>query len=389
MNRDTFPGMRSHARAEVARPSGNNSLRSIRSRTRRRLHEPRPPATPEVRTRIGQWKAEVKAACLAGYIGKGDDKYALDLLAIPSIARGDYGLYSDAAMGRRLNVSGRTIRRHRKALADQGLIEVLGYGKDRKPCAVRPTLRDGSPVFLDQRLAGRSDTNGRLTRPVVDANLLLTDPLETEFPPLPPATEPDVPEGGAVDRVEDEEPTQLAEAASPAETAQAAQQAPTEPPGPSEVSTQPPGTGGASARSTAVPPATQPSAEAAKPIMTFPEFWLAMRCTGSEGYARTQWGKLSATNKAAIQDRLRRPRSWAADMWAGKWLECRVWEEPMAVPTTTASRPERVWLHERTAEWRCWQKHLVATRGRGTPVDNRGGWHFPSKLPPLKEEARR
>jgi hypothetical protein len=290
-------------------------------------------------------------------------------------------------MGRRVNVSGRTIRRHRKALADQGLIEVLGHGKDHKPCAVRPILRDGSPVFLDQRLAGRSDTNGRLAWPVVAADLLLTEPLETEteFPPLPPAIEPDALEGGAVDRVEDEEPTQLAEAASPAETAQAAQQAPAEPPGPSEVSTQPPGTGDASARSTAVPPATQPSAELAKPVMTFPEFWLAMGCTGNEGYARTQWRKLSVADKVAIQDRLGRPRSWAADMWAGKWLECRVWEE--AAPA--AARPEQVWLHERTAEWRYWQRHLVATTGLGTPMDSRGGWWFPSKLPPLKEEARR
>jgi hypothetical protein len=78
--------MRLHARAEATRPSGNNSLRSIRSRTRRRLHEPRPPATPEIRARIGQWKAEVKAACLARYIGKGDHKYALDLLNIPGRA---------------------------------------------------------------------------------------------------------------------------------------------------------------------------------------------------------------------------------------------------------------------------------------------------------------
>jgi hypothetical protein len=26
-------------------------------------------------------------------------------------------------------------------------------------------------------------------------------------------------------------------------------------------------------------------------------------------------------------------------------------------------------------------------QGKGTPVDNRGGWHFPSKLPPLNAEA--
>jgi hypothetical protein len=78
--------------------------------------------------------------------------------------------------------------------------------------------------------------------------------------------------------------------------------------------------------------------------MAFLEFWLAMGRTGKEGFARAQWGKLSAADQAA--------------------------KEPMAVPTTTASRPEQVWLHERTAEWRCWQRHLVATTGLGTPIDS-------------------
>jgi hypothetical protein len=47
-----------------------------------------------------------------------------------------------------------------------------------------------------------------------------------------------------------------------------------------------------------------------------------------------------------------------------------------------------VWLiHERTPEFRAWQRHLVATTGRGTPVNNRGGWYFPSKLPLLEAET--
>jgi hypothetical protein len=32
---------------------------------------------------------------------------------------------------------------------------------------------------------------------------------------------------------------------------------------------------------------------------------------------------------------------------------------------------------------------IVATTGRGTPVNNRGGWYFPSKLPLLEAETRR
>jgi hypothetical protein len=46
-----------------------------------------------------------------------------------------------------------------------------------------------------------------------------------------------------------------------------------------------------------------------------------------------------------------------------------------------------VWLHNRTPEFRAWQRHSEATEGRDTPTDNRGGWLFPSKLPPLEAEA--
>ena len=163
--------------------AGTEAVRAARSRTRRRLHEPRPTATPEINARIGQWKNNIKAACLAGYIGQSYDKYLHELLTISSVARGDYCLYSDKEMAQRLNLRGdgsRTVRRHRAAATKQGLLEVLGHGKDRKPCMVRPVLRDGSPVFLSRpELAGRSDTFVRLTRTTLAADLLLTDTLKT------------------------------------------------------------------------------------------------------------------------------------------------------------------------------------------------------------------
>jgi hypothetical protein len=341
---------------------------SVRSRTRRRLHEPRPVVSHETRKRIGQWKADIKAACLAGYISKGGDKYLHELLAIPSVARGDYCLYSDAEMGQRINIKDRTIRQHRKDADTHGLVEVLGHGKDRKPCMVRPILRDGSPVFLDPKSAGKSATFSRLTRHVSAADLLLTDTLKTEYPPLPPVV-PDAPEeGGRVfDQVEDEEP------ARPAETAQAAQQAPADLPGPRGTPTQPPGTENAPAHSAQA----QLNVEPAVPAMSFLQFWVAMGQTGHEGYARAQWGRLTATDKAAIRDRLGRPRSWATDMWAGTWLKGRCWEE--AVPA--AARLEQVFIRENTPEWRCWQRHL----GRSMPVNSQGGWWFSSKLPPLTD----
>jgi hypothetical protein len=342
-------------RAPAAARTTELDPRAARSRVRRRLHEPRPTSTPEINARIGRWKAEVKAACLAGFISKGGDKYLHELLTIPSVARGDYCLYSDKAMGQRINVSGRTVRRHRKDAAIHGLVEVLGCGKDHRPCMVRPILRDGSPVFLSRsELAGRSDTFGRLTRPVLAAELLLTDTLRTEEPPLPPASAAPEKGGAVLNLVEDEArqmPPELLES----------EEAPTQPPNPKT----------APADSAAAPTAIQPA-------MTFLEFWLAMGRTGSEGYARAKWSKLSAADKAAIRIRLGRPRSWAADMWAGKWLECRVWEE--AGP---AERPAQVFIREGTAEWRSWQRHLMAVKGRSSPMNGDGGWWFPTKLPPL------
>ena len=118
-----------------------------RSHTRRRLHQPRPQATPEVRDRIGVWKAQVKAARLAGLISEVDPAYANELLTLPSVARGDYSMCSDATMGRRLNVCARTARRRRSRLEAAGLIEVLGHGRDGTSCLVRPLLRDGTAVF--------------------------------------------------------------------------------------------------------------------------------------------------------------------------------------------------------------------------------------------------
>ena len=215
---------------------------------------------------------------------------------------------------------------------------------------------------------------------------------------MPPASPDPAGEGGeAFDRFEKEptkpkpaeesvKPTKPAESGMfSSETAGVADQVP--------APTQPPSSKNAPAGSAAAPPATQPGPdviEPAKPVMPFLEFWLAMGQTGREGYARAQWGKLTAANKAAIRDRLSRPRSWAADMWVGKWLECRVWEEAAPAAATKAKGEDRstwVWLSERAPEFRAWQRHLVAATGKGTPTDSRGGWLFPSKLPPLKAEA--
>jgi hypothetical protein len=283
-------------------------------------------------------------------------------------------------MGQRLDVSDSTARRQRRRLDKAGLIEVLGYGRDGNSCLVRPILRDGTPVFPDPEMPSRPVTSDHPPRSELTADLSTKTP-KTEKPPLPPASPNATGEGGeAFDRFQEEpteeQPTKPKSAESGIETAGVADQVP--------APTQPQSPETAPAGSTAAPPAARPGPDAidpAVPAMSFLQFWVAMGQTGREGYARAQWGRLSATDKAAIRDRLGRPRSWAADLWAGTWLRGRCWEE--AVPAT--ARPEQVFIRENTPEWRCWQRHLVATKGKGTPVDNRGGWWFPSRLPPLTD----
>jgi hypothetical protein len=74
-------------------------------------------------------------------------------------------------------------------------------------------------------------------------------------------------------------------------------------------------------------------------------------------------------------------RRWASES-TSKPAPCRVWEE--AVPAgVSVQGPERVYIRNITPEWRCWERHL----GRSIPVDSRGGWWFPSKLPPLPVAA--
>jgi hypothetical protein len=171
----------------------------------------------------------------------------------------------------RLHQQGRTIRQHRKDADIHGLVEVLGHGKDRKPCMVRPILRDGSPVFPDPKSDGKSATFSRLTRHVPAADLLLTDTLKTEYPPLPPVA-PDTSGAGGRAVDQEDQPTKPAEPTN--EEPAKPELKPAEPPEPREGPAQPPDPKTAPA----APPATQPGHDAiepAKPIMSFLEFWLA------------------------------------------------------------------------------------------------------------------
>jgi hypothetical protein len=85
-------------------------------------------------------------------------------------------------------------------------------------------------------------------------------------------------------------------------------------------------------------PPLSPIAEESNPVvlqgeilndaMTFQEFWLASGRQGSEGYARSEWRKLSVQDVAAIADHFRfGSRRKRSSVWSGTWLRDRVWLE--------------------------------------------------------------
>jgi hypothetical protein len=347
MDRDPFPGT-------------NPRACTARSHTRRRLHEPRPTVSHETRARRGQWRARVEAAQLAGEIGKGVHLYLFALLEIPSVMRGDYCIYADAQMARRLNnIHVDTVRDHRKQAEKAGLIEVLGHGRDHKPCLVRPIL-DGNSVFRTGNCAWPSQV-------IVPADLLLTE--EPKGPPLSPTVPDAAGEGGrAVDRLEDQsaEPTTV-----PPKTAQVTVQT-------REALAQPPAEESAEQTEpeTASQTIQQPCGSASSGRVPFEELW-RLNPRGWIGRARTAWLRLSDAQtcaaKADLEAILRRgPLPEGFDYAATHFAMIRRGQPaaPILAPAAASVRaPGQVFIRENTPEWRCWQRHL----GRSMPVNSQGG----------------
>lgn len=52
------------------------------------------------------------------------------------------------------------------------------------------------------------------------------------------------------------------------------------------------------------------------------------------------------------------------------------YERSATLPAST------VWISATSPEWREWSAFWKATKGRTPPQDRRGGWRFPSRIPP-------
>jgi hypothetical protein len=60
------------------------------------------------------------------------------------------------------------------------------------------------------------------------------------------------------------------------------------------------------------------------------------------------------------------------------------WEFRVAMGHPIADLPTKlqVFIRVEDPEWRVWDAHLRRTTGKGSPISQRGGWYFPSRLPP-------
>jgi len=124
----------------------------------------------------------------------------------------------------------------------------------------------------------------------------------------------------------------------------------------------------------------------------FEEFWKAFPKRdgdNAEAPARAAWRKAIATGErpdtiiAAAKDyasaTARRERQYIAS--ASRWLGEERWRG--AAPPKGAPG---VWIKQGSPEWVPWSDHWRATKGKSPPVDAKGGWRFPSRIPPAPLE---
>ncbi|CAJ0891038.1 hypothetical protein AMST5_04100 [freshwater sediment metagenome] len=75
---------------------------------------------------------------------------------------------------------------------------------------------------------------------------------------------------------------------------------------------------------------------------------------------------------------------------AARWLSEGRWRGEGAAPGLSKPGAPPVssglWIAADSPEGRAWAEHWRATRGKSPPMDARGGWRFPSLVPPIEKE---
>ena len=110
--------------------------------------------------------------------------------------------------------------------------------------------------------------------------------------------------------------------------------------------------------------------------ISFERFFAAAGRSGSEGFARAEWKKLSADDRKAIAWQIDRGGLETRGMWAGTWLRDGLWQiDPIrdARLARLAAMPEYIDLVPLSAEWKAERARLIAA-GQHDPVRLMDTW---------------
>lgn len=69
---------------------------------------------------------------------------------------------------------------------------------------------------------------------------------------------------------------------------------------------------------------------------------------------------------------------------ANRYLSKRRWEGHLKTATAVQ---QRVFVGQGSPQWDAWCRYYRATKGTSPPVDDRGGWNFPSEWPPKMAQS--
>lgn len=78
---------------------------------------------------------------------------------------------------------------------------------------------------------------------------------------------------------------------------------------------------------------------------------------------------------------------------AARWLSEERWRDAGLRPRSADAAkqadvpPPGIWIRFGCSEWEAWADHWRSTKGKSPPRDARGGWRFPSLLPPQPKSA--
>ena len=117
----------------------------------------------------------------------------------------------------------------------------------------------------------------------------------------------------------------------------------------------------------------RPGGNARQPAL---DAWRAALADGADPEHLIEAAKVYAAETKGIERRyIAAPSRWLTE---GRWR---------AKAQTAATIAPGVWIAAYSPEGRAWATFWKTTKGRTPPIDSKGGWWFPSRLPPSLQAA--